>query len=329
MAQSSLRTNALFLGNLNNERPKAQIAAMILQLTRDCTGLALDHRDVKIRYSHPSNCYTATLKLPTPDMQHIALNDIQQCQQVPNGLVKDGRTLRVDVYQKPNRRKTPKNETQDRSADDDLSLVVGQHLGNETRMLEFKEMSNLNLQYLRKTVSRYVCAFLNSSGGALMLGVDDRGNVTGTPMTHRQEDDVRLAIDDTIKKFDPPVLPQMYSVLFIPVLDHDEGTLNDCAAEDCDFKVIKLIVKPGRPDTLYSAPGGEVYIRRDGSIQGPLKPRDVQEWCNVNFRNKEVEYQLQISDLQSKLRQAEYDRQSSSKSSQSVRKTNSAVCSIL
>ena len=171
MAQAALRTHALFLGNLNNELPKLQIAAMILQLTHQCTGLTLELTDIKIRYSLPSNCFTATLKLPTPDVQQNALTHIGRCEQVPNGLVKLGRTLRVDVFQRPTRRKGSSFD----NPDEDFVFLKGQHLGAETRTLEFKEMSNLSLQYLRKIVAKYVCAFLNSSGGALMLGVDDRG----------------------------------------------------------------------------------------------------------------------------------------------------------
>lgn len=51
--------------------------------------------------------------------------------------------------------------------------------------------------------------------------------------------------------------------------------------DDTFLKVIKLDIDPGRPNTLYATPGGDVFIRRDGSVQGPLKPREIQEWCNM------------------------------------------------
>lgn len=35
---------------------------------------------------------------------------------------------------------------------------------------------------------------------------------------------------------------------------------------------------------LYEA-AGEVYIRRDGSVQGPLKPSGIQEWSKQVWVN--------------------------------------------
>jgi predicted HTH transcriptional regulator len=53
--------------------------------------------------------------------------------------------------------------------------VRGQRIGNENRTLEFK-LAQSNLEnHLRDTVGKYVSAFLNSDGGTLMFGVDDRG----------------------------------------------------------------------------------------------------------------------------------------------------------
>lgn len=329
-APQETMAQAIFLGNLNNDLPKRRIASLIVQLARQCTGLNLDTRDVKVRFSHPSDCCTATLKLQTPAEQQKALAYLAQCQQVPDGLIKLGRTLKVDVFQKhPHRRNGAKVSIEDEGpnyqGNHELVFEKGQHLGAETRILEFKEMSNLNLQYLKQKVTRYVCAFLNSSGGALMFGVDDSGNVQGTPMSHKQEDDVRIAIDQIIKKFDPPVLPQMYSISFISVYNQTHGASNRTQGDDTFLKVIKLDIDPGRPNTLYATPGGDVFIRRDGSVQGPLKPREIQEWCNMNFDNKEKAYQDEISQLQHQLRQTEYDRQSEP----SLKKTKSAVCSIL
>ncbi|XP_041479183.1 schlafen-like protein 1 [Lytechinus variegatus] len=328
MAQTSLCRHAIFLGNLNNDLPKLQIASLIVQLTRQCTGLNLDTRDVKVRFSHPSDCFTATVKLQTPAEQQKALADLAKCQQLPDGLIKMGRTLRVDMFQKnPHRRKGGKVFVEDEQPNHEFFFEKGQHLGSETRILEFKEMSYLNIQYLKQIVARYVCAFLNSSGGTLMFGVDDKGNVQGTPMSHKQEDDVRLAIDQIIKKFDPPVLPQMYNISFIPVHDPTNGVNNRTSGDENVLKVIKLNIDSGRANTLYATPVGDVFIRRDGSVQGPLKPREIQEWCNMNFDNKEKAYQDEIAQLQHQLRQAEYDRQT--RSDLSLKKTKSAVCNIL
>ena len=55
--------------------------------------------------------------------------------------------------------------------------LVGEQLGNETRNKEFKKGEGDYLKkVLKKDVSKYVCAFLNSGGkGTLYVGVNDFG----------------------------------------------------------------------------------------------------------------------------------------------------------
>ncbi|NXY21673.1 SLN13 protein, partial [Atrichornis clamosus] len=61
-------------------------------------------------------------------------------------------------------------------------VVVGEALGfTETTHIEFKEYSTKSiLEYIRKTLPKYVSAFANTEGGYLFFGVDDDGKVTGT-----------------------------------------------------------------------------------------------------------------------------------------------------
>ena len=55
--------------------------------------------------------------------------------------------------------------------------LEGDQLGNETRNKEFKEGGGNYLRnHLKKDVSKYVCAFLNSGEeGTLYVGVNDSG----------------------------------------------------------------------------------------------------------------------------------------------------------
>ena len=48
-----------------------------------------------------------------------------------------------------------------------------------------------------------------------------------------------------------------------------------------DLKVIEVEVEQGTAAQLYETDRGEVYIRRDGSVQGPLKASDIQEWTRI------------------------------------------------
>lgn len=154
-------------------------------------------------------------------------------------------------------------------------LFYGAFLGSETRNAEFKRGGSDYLTVtLKHHVRKYMCAFLNSEGGSLFVGVEDNGLVRGIRCDHKDEDRVRLLIDSLLKGFKPQVFPAAYTLSFIPVIK----------AEDTDIflKVIRISVHSskqyGEP-LLYETDQGEIYLRRDGSIQGPLTGSAIQEWC--------------------------------------------------
>uniref|UniRef100_A0A4X2LP53 Schlafen like 1 n=1 Tax=Vombatus ursinus TaxID=29139 RepID=A0A4X2LP53_VOMUR len=159
-------------------------------------------------------------------------------------------------------------------------LFYGAFLGNETRNMEFKRGGGeyLNLA-LKHHVRRYVCAFLNSEGGSLFVGVEDSGLVRGIRCSHREEDQVRLLVDSILQGFKPQVFPDAYTLTFIPVVKAG-GSHNN------PLKVIRLTVhRPGAclEPLLYETDLGEVFLRRDGSIQGPLSGSAIQEWCRQKW----------------------------------------------
>uniref|UniRef100_F6WFK2 Schlafen AlbA-2 domain-containing protein n=1 Tax=Monodelphis domestica TaxID=13616 RepID=F6WFK2_MONDO len=155
-------------------------------------------------------------------------------------------------------------------------LFYGAFLGNETRNVEFKRGGGQYLDLaLKHHVRRYVCAFLNSEGGSLFVGVEDSGLVRGIHCGHRDEDRVRLLVDSILQGFKPQVFPDAYTLTFIPVVK--AGSSNTDL-----LKVIRLSVYGPRTHAeplLYETDLGEVYLRRDGSIQGPLSGSAIQEWC--------------------------------------------------
>uniref|UniRef100_A0A8D0DKC3 Schlafen like 1 n=1 Tax=Salvator merianae TaxID=96440 RepID=A0A8D0DKC3_SALMN len=160
-------------------------------------------------------------------------------------------------------------------------LFYGAFIGSETRNVEFKRGSGEYLSgTLKHHVRKYVCAFLNSEGGSLFVGVEDNGLVRGVRCDHKDEDRVRLLIDSLLKGFKPQVFPTAYTLTFIPVIK----------AEDTGIflKVIRLSVHPSKQQgepLLYETDQGEVYLRREGSIQGPLTASAIQEWCRqVTFK---------------------------------------------
>lgn len=119
----------------------------------------------------------------------------------------------------------------------------------------------------------YGCAFLNSGGGSLLVGVRDDGVVCGVHFSHKEEDETRLQVDWIVNNFDPPLLPRNYSLHFLPVVKPGE--------EGHNLKVLCLTFKapPAFTEpTLFQIDQGKVYFRRDGSVQGPLGASVIIEW---------------------------------------------------
>ncbi|XP_058573841.1 schlafen-like protein 1 isoform X2 [Neofelis nebulosa] len=154
-------------------------------------------------------------------------------------------------------------------------LFQGAFLGSETRSVEFKRGGGEYLSLAFKHhLRRYACAFLNGEGGSLFVGVEDSGLVRGVPCSHRDEDRVRLLVDSILQGFQPQVFPDAYTLSFIPVVS--------TIASTTPLKVIRLSVHAPRAQAepqLYETDQGEVFLRRDGSIQGPLSVHAIQEWC--------------------------------------------------
>uniref|UniRef100_A0A8C3YIQ1 Schlafen like 1 n=1 Tax=Catagonus wagneri TaxID=51154 RepID=A0A8C3YIQ1_9CETA len=158
-------------------------------------------------------------------------------------------------------------------------LFQGAFLGSETRNVEFKRGGGEYLsQAFKHHLRRYVCAFLNSEGGSLLVGVEDSGLVQGIRCSHRDEDRVRLLVDSILQAFKPQVFPDAYRLTFIPVVS--------ASGTGTPLKVIRLSVQAPKAQAepqLYETDQGEVFLRREGSIQGPLSVHAIQEWCRQKW----------------------------------------------
>lgn len=130
---------------------------------------------------------------------------------------------------------------------------------------------------MRKTFCEHVCiygcAFLNSGGGSLLVGVRDDGVVCGVQFSHKEEDETRLQVDLIVNSFDPPLLPHNYSLNFLPVVKPGEGGHN-LKVLCLTFRAPPAFTEP----TLFQIDQGKVYFRRDGSVQGPLGSSVIIEW---------------------------------------------------
>ncbi|KAM6217003.1 schlafen-like protein 1 [Rhynchocyon petersi] len=194
-------------------------------------------------------------------------------------------------------------------------LFQGAFLGSETRNVEFKRGGGEYLTLAFKHhVRRYVCAFLNSEGGNLFVGVEDSGLVRGVRCSHHEEDRVRLLIDSILQGFKPQVFPDAYTLSFIPVMSTSTPRV--------PLKVIRLCVHPPnaqREPQLYETDLGEVFLRRDGSIQGPLTTTAIQEWCKQKWT-------AELSKLEEKVKMLTLEREQLQRQQHCL---PSCICSVL
>ncbi|CAG2218918.1 Schlafen-like protein 1 [Mytilus edulis] len=170
-----------------------------------------------------------------------------------------------------------KHVKQERNVQHDTCYVLGEKIGSESRNREFKRGGGkYAYDHLKTDVGVYVCAFLNSEEeGTLFIGVNDEGTVEGIECEQRKEDIIRKdIIDPGIKAIKPDIFPKSYTVKFTHVCDKNKWQIGN-------LKVIEITVKKVEQLTqLYEVFNGDVYIRRDGSKQGPLKVNQIQEWHN-------------------------------------------------
>ncbi|KAL8585704.1 hypothetical protein ACOMHN_022350 [Nucella lapillus] len=146
---------------------------------------------------------------------------------------------------------------------------LGQTIGRETRHIKWGTTSDLSR--LVEIVGKYVCGFLNSGdGGTLYFGVNDDGLVIGIPYTQAKKDSYRKIIDQAFKSIDPPVFTDVYTVRFIPLMKAD-GYISE------KLLVLEVEVKEARISTQLYVFRDNAFLRLDGSLQGPLKARQVQE----------------------------------------------------
>ena len=129
-------------------------------------------------------------------------------------------------------------------------------------------------------------------GGQLMIGVDDNCKVYGISCNRKEEDQARCQIDNTLKKFKPLVSPHLYVVDFIPVRMSPYDHIEYETTTDPLLKVLEVSVNWPTVRTLYENDKEEVFIRRDGSVEGPLKPSQIVEWCRINFTSNNESNQL-------------------------------------
>jgi ATP-dependent DNA helicase RecG len=119
---------------------------------------------------------------------------------------------------------------------DDIKLLIA---SGEGYNVEFKTSIPAKVREL----SEEVCAFANSAGGVLMIGVDDRGQILGVSIDNTR----RSAIQNSLREINPPLN------CMIQVLEVDGKSLG----------VIEVPSGTKKPYVL----SGSIYVRMGPNTQ--------------------------------------------------------------
>ena len=177
------------------------------------------------------------------------------------------------------------------------SYALGEVLpGGETQTIEFKSCVQRQssaecgseeehaIMTIKTKVGRYISAFLNSSGGCILFGIEDDGTVTGVGVNERLRVQTVKAIDNAVGVLDPQVEVNMVTHCFAPVTSaegdgHGDGVVEDlphaCGRGShsvaAGLSVVLVMVQPSevrrQQPVYYLNPSSlEAWIRRHESL---------------------------------------------------------------
>eukprot|EP00330_Aristerostoma_sp_ATCC50986_P011415 CAMPEP_0114584602 /NCGR_PEP_ID=MMETSP0125-20121206/8270_1 /TAXON_ID=485358 ORGANISM="Aristerostoma sp., Strain ATCC 50986" /NCGR_SAMPLE_ID=MMETSP0125 /ASSEMBLY_ACC=CAM_ASM_000245 /LENGTH=131 /DNA_ID=CAMNT_0001779093 /DNA_START=991 /DNA_END=1386 /DNA_ORIENTATION=- len=125
--------------------------------------------------------------------------------------------------------------------------------------LEYKDYTYpFRSEDLKRKLKATICAFLNTLGGRILIGVSNVGLlVKGLFLDINDQDSLIRDIDALLKEFHPKVEPEEVQTVFVPVKKKDSDEFKR------GFYVVKIIVKKGKPNELYFTQR-DCYKRRNG-----------------------------------------------------------------
>lgn len=118
-------------------------------------------------------------------------------------------------------------------------------------------MAIISIPLLQQVLARHVGSFLNGDGGILCFGVRKTGVIYGDEISRKEEDNLKLIIDEIFKKMTPHVSTDTYRVTFTPVVGGSYRRHNRYK-EATKLQVLEIRVAPGDPFSLYEDQNHEV-----------------------------------------------------------------------
>jgi len=128
---------------------------------------------------------------------------------------------------------------------------------------EFKRItfySDKDFVYFKETLSKYICAYLNTNPGILYIGINDEGTIVGTKLSPEDLVKVEATLDDLIGSFDPHVKEKNLVQSALRKVYFGNIELRDTY-------IIEIFVNQGRKDFVYLTHNDECYIKMNGTLR--------------------------------------------------------------
>ena len=164
-------------------------------------------------------------------------------------------------------------------------LLFGEDLFTEFKNYQLP-FSNQNI----KEIKKQICAFLNSKGGRIYIGIDDNKIVKGVELTYKKLDEIRNSLINYTNEFFPKCRTNKINIMFIPIKNVNNQYIKN-------LYIIKIIIHQGDTDQLYSTieRGGYIsFIRLSGQCIN-LSAQEIRD--EIINRNKNPEKSLSKSEF--------------------------------
>ena len=164
----------------------------------------------------------------------------------------------------------------------------------EDELTEFKNYIFPLIKDQEKELKRQYIGFLNSHGGRIYIGIDDRKIVKGVVLTYKNCDSLRNRLVGYSNDFFPKCRLDKIKVFFIPIRNTFINKFIN------NLYVVKIIVLPGDPYSLYSITsklGFISAIRRQSQVLNLTAEEITKEIINRYEMRKNENNQIKVPEL--------------------------------
>jgi len=140
---------------------------------------------------------------------------------------------------------------------------------------QFMDNDNCFFEENQFPMRKLVCGFLNAKGGRIYIGLYNN-KIVGIPLTKKQQDNLRLQIDETVRGFSPSVQAEELKTHFYPVVNKINKYLDRC--------VVKIVIKPNFKEIYFTPkPDPLVFVRQEDGKE----MLDMQNWQKLYTKRME------------------------------------------